>query len=166
MTDSTTRERGDGYSDLADAVWRGELAGTIELEEPELRGTYVVERDTWVNMAGELLASVLVDAGSVQRAARELDLPEAWLAGWVEAVWVGRREVVRPYVVWLGPWRRMVDGLLAEIAADAGSARKAAKLIGMPRSTLCARIRAAARVGAAKRGEDGVSSGRAEPPAA
>ena len=165
MTDSTTGERGDGYSDLADAVWRGQLVGATELEEPELRAAYVVERDTWVKMAGELLASVLVDAGSVQRAARELDLPEVWLSRWVEAVWVGRREVVRPYVVWLGPWRSMVDGLLAAIAADAGSARKAAKLIGMPRSTLSARIRAAGQMGAENQGREGVPAGRAGPPA-
>lgn len=42
------------------------------------------------------------------------------------------------YTVRFDSWQRMEADLLAQVLADAGSARKAAELLGVPRSTLAA----------------------------
>ena len=51
------------------------------------------------------------------------------------------RQLCPRYIVPLASWDEMQGGLLDQIAADAGSIRKAAKVIKLPKSTYSARLR-------------------------
>lgn len=105
--------------------------------------SYVVELDDWDQMVAELLLEVVADAGSVEVAARAigLDVPdlEARIA-WARTPDPNVRE---SYVVGVEQWDRMVAGLLLAIVTDVGSARAAAKMVGVPRSTLATWVRRA-----------------------
>ena len=70
-----------------------------------------------------------------------LDLADAVLRG----LFVGPTELDPPrprefYVVELDEWDYMASSLLTQIVTDAGSLRRAARLLGVPRSTLSARF--------------------------
>ena len=75
------------------------------------------------------------------------DLAAAWLRGSVaessgeETEILPVNELQEFYRVRLGPWDEMVGSLLRQISLDAGSVRNAARTIGIPRSTLSAKIR-------------------------
>lgn len=129
------RDRGDEYGDLAEAVLRGGVRSSDELERPILRSSYVVELDGWDYMLAELLLNVVVDAGSVEEAAWVLELPAATLEARLEWIRAAPGCVREAYVIGLGPWREMIGQLLLAIVHDAGSARKAAPVLGVPRST-------------------------------
>ena len=61
---------------------------------------------------------------------------------WRRRAWVDPPTMREVYMVRLDVWEIMVGDLLAQIIEDAGSLRRASIVIGVPRSTLSARVRA------------------------
>ena len=102
------------------------------------RGSYTVELDDWNEMVARLLLDVVLDANSVDVAARAIGLDrgdiDARLA-WAQACDHGRG-VRESYVIGIDRWDRMHAELLLALVTDAGSLRSAAKVLGVPRSTL------------------------------
>jgi hypothetical protein len=75
--------RGDTYDDLAEAVGSVAVAGDGALDPARLRRRYTVERAPWLRMVADLLAQVVGDAGSVERASTVLAVPLDSLLAWV-----------------------------------------------------------------------------------
>ena len=182
-------KRGDDYSDLAESARSFRLRGDGQLDPARLCQRYTIElRRSWLHMIGDLLGQVVADAGSRERAATVLGVPQRRFARWVrwfvsrgsaqaarrtwpvaaieqldgahpyadlaDAVLRGAligdvledrilplHELQETYRVRLGAWDDMIGDLLSQISLDAGSLRKAAKAISMPRSTLAARLK-------------------------
>lgn len=137
-------ERGDDYRDLAEAVERGGLGseGTIDMRE-----AYVIALDRWPLMVADLLAQVLEDAGSLRRAGLALDMPRSTLGAWSrrygppQPSGTSRAGMPARYVVAFDQWTSMIAGLLTQVVEDAGSIRKAARALDVPRSTLGTQVK-------------------------
>ena len=183
-------QRGETYDDLAQSARSFRLRGDGQLDAARLRPRYTLElRRSWLRMVGELLSEVLADAGSLERAATTLCVPEHQLSRWTQwfvsrGAWesvyhdwplasVEDIDSAEPYAdlaaavlrgglpaddsdlasappaaelrkLYRGKratWDQMTGDLLTQIAADAGSARKGAEAISMPRSTFNAKLR-------------------------
>jgi transposase-like protein len=102
----------------------------------QTRLIYEVEQASWRQMAAELLHEATFDARSLSEAAPRLGMKRADLETWIRWSRGPDEGVQAGYLVRLGPWSEMTDALLLSIVADAGSARKAAPILGVPRSTL------------------------------
>jgi transcriptional regulator of acetoin/glycerol metabolism len=129
------------FADLDAALTKRDKPGLIELIERRL--IYEVEQASWRQMAAELLHEATFDATSLGAAAAGLGLKRADLETWIQWSRGHDEGVQAAYLVRLGSWSEMTDALLLSITADAGSARKAAEALGVPRSTLCHWVRKA-----------------------
>jgi hypothetical protein len=118
------------------------LLGEIDPAGTGERFVYQVEQGTWQQMVVELLHEATFDAPAPVAAVR-LGLSVAELETWLR--WSRSRGggVRTAYLVPVGPWERMIDGLLLAIVADAGSGRAAAKAVRVPPSTLGTWVRGA-----------------------
>ena len=75
----------ESYIDLAESARSFRLRGDGSLDPARLRAQYSVElRSSWLRMIGDLLGQVVADAGSYQRAAAVLCVPERRLLRWVQ----------------------------------------------------------------------------------
>jgi hypothetical protein len=107
------------------------------------RESYSVELDDWDQMVAELLLEVVADAGSIEVAARALGLDVPGIKARVAWARTPNPNLRESYVVGVEQWDLMVAGLLLTIVTDTGSARAAAKALGVPRSTLATWVRRA-----------------------
>ncbi|NVB37254.1 hypothetical protein G6O69_05390 [Pseudenhygromyxa sp. WMMC2535] len=109
------------------------------------RFIYDVEQGTWRQMVAELLHEATFDADTLGEASSRLGLSVSELETWMR--WVrGPLDGIQPaYLVPMGSWSEMRDGLLLSIVTDAGSMRKAARSVNVPRSTLGHWVRRARR---------------------
>lgn len=74
----------ESYADLAESARSFLLRGDSALDAARLRARYTAElRGSWLLMVGDLLGQVVADAGSYQRAAVVLAVPERRLLRWV-----------------------------------------------------------------------------------
>lgn len=169
--------------DLADAALRGGILGDGALDVARLREHYAIDTGPWLRMVADVLAQVVGDSGSLDRASVVLAVPVRSLTSWVrwlvahgsldaaQATWpvvpadqqpdanayldlvdavvrgalAGDGMLDRPrlrerYTVELDEWEHMATSLLEQIVADAGSLRRAARVLRVPRSTLGARF--------------------------
>ncbi|NVB40326.1 hypothetical protein G6O69_20970 [Pseudenhygromyxa sp. WMMC2535] len=99
-------KRGDTYEDLADATHRGVLDSTPLRRSDRFRHAYTVELDDWNRVVANLLAQVVVDARTIDEAARLLGLTAREVeqrSHW--ALHLGLDTLSHPsYVVVVGPW--------------------------------------------------------------
>ena len=93
-------ERGEDYGDLAESARGFRLRGDGELDGARLRARYEVRlQRSWLVMVGDLLGQVVADAGSLERAATVLAVPQEKLVEWV--VWlVSRGSEIAAYSLW------------------------------------------------------------------
>jgi hypothetical protein len=127
--------RGDDYSDLARAVETVAAAGDGALDPARLRRRYTIERASWLRMACSRWP--VAPTGDAIDLAAYTDLAEAVERGAVDGDNTIEITGVRDsYTLPLDSWARMTGELLGQIIADAGSIRRAAKVIDVPRSTL------------------------------
>lgn len=132
---------GDTHVDLAEAVLRGALSRPVGEGLPDV---YRIARDTWEHMLAALLLEVLADAWSDAEAAQILDMPLDHLQARLRRVTgESERRIQDVYVVPFDRWKVMRQMLVLAVVEDAGSIRKAAKLLGVARSTLSEWIRRA-----------------------
>jgi DNA-directed RNA polymerase specialized sigma24 family protein len=132
---------GDTYADLGEAVMRGALSRPLG---EGFRDTYTIARDKWNRMLAALLLEVLADAWSTAEAAQILDMPIEHVEARIRGITrTSERMIQDAYVVPFDRWKVMHRTLLLAIFEDAGSGRAAAKLLGVPRTTLAAWVRRA-----------------------
>ena len=67
------------YLDLIEAVERGAVDGKHVVERPHVRDVYSVTLDSWVRMEADLLTQIVVDAGSIRRASKLIEMPRSTL---------------------------------------------------------------------------------------
>lgn len=132
---------GDDYADVVELVAAGGLrAPPWRIGKPLFRERYSVELDSWDAMTASLLLEVVADARTHSQASAVLGLPPERVAArvrWARGELRGLRE---SYLVGVGTWEQMSDELLLMATQDVGSLRSAAAVIGVPRSTLGARV--------------------------
>lgn len=109
------------------------------------RFIYEVEQGTWQQMVAELLHEATFDADTLGEASSRLGLSVSELETWMRWARSSQEGIQPTYLVPMGPWYEMRDGLLLSIVSDAGSVRKAARSINVPRSTLGHWVRRARR---------------------
>jgi hypothetical protein len=114
-------------------------------------------RDQWV-FRGTVGARSIIRAGfgsrgaacrAARAACRSATLMDAEVAHdetpeperWQPPPWTKPPNMRDEYTVKVGSWDVMAADLLSQILADAGSIRRAAKAVGLPKSTLAARVR-------------------------
>ncbi|PRQ06002.1 hypothetical protein ENSA7_42640 [Enhygromyxa salina] len=125
----------------------GQVSVLSTPDDQHSRLTYEVEQASWREMAAELLHEATFDATSLSDAASRLGLKRADLETWIRWSRGSDGGVQAGYLVRLGSWSEMAEALLLSVVADAGSARKAAPILGVPRSTLGHWVRKAKRRG-------------------
>lgn len=109
------------------------------------RFVYEVEQDTWRQLIAELLHEATFDADTLVDASSRLGLSISELETWTRWLRSPQDGVQPAYLVPMGPWSEMRDSLLLSIVTDAGSVRKAARSVNVPRSTLGHWVRRARR---------------------
>lgn len=117
----------------------------LEPDETIPRFIYEVEQGTWRQMVAELLHEATFDADTLGEASSRLGLSVTELETWMRWLRSPQDGVQPAYLVPMGPWSEMRDGLLLSIVTDAGSVRKAARSVNVPRSTLGHWVRRARR---------------------
>ena len=71
------------YTDLAAAWLRGNLVGDDKIDvepPPELRDFYRVPLGNWDDMLGDLLEQISIDAGSIRKASKAINMPRSTLS--------------------------------------------------------------------------------------
>jgi len=117
----------------------------LESDGATQRFIYEVKQGTWRQMVAELLHEATFDADTLGEASSRLRLSVSELETWMRWVRSPQDGVQPAYLVPMGSWSEMRDGLLLSIVTDAGSVRKAARLVDVPRSTLGHWVRRARR---------------------
>jgi hypothetical protein len=133
-----------------------ELPTGFEVLRADLLDPVQGRRDQWLyrGVVGErsVIRSGFGSPGAARRAAwaaynsatlmgAEQDSEENPEPARYQPILVRPPEMRDEYLVKLGSWEQMKSDLLSQIIADAGSIRRAAKAIGVPKSTLSAWVR-------------------------